>query len=79
MKKDLLKRITVNNDICHGKPTIRNMRYPVTTILELMSAGMTELEILSDYPSLVKEDLQACLLFASKLSDVKTISKVLLR
>ncbi|MGI8668789.1 MAG: DUF433 domain-containing protein [Aridibacter sp.] len=63
MEKDLLKRITLNPKICHGKPTIRNMRYPVETMLDLMSAGMTFDELLEDYPDLEKEDLQACLMF----------------
>ncbi len=63
MEKKLLKRITINPNICHGKPTIRNRRYPVQTILDLISAGMTFDELLEDYPDLEKEDLQACLLF----------------
>ena len=41
------------------------MRYPVETMLDLMSAGMTNEELLEDYPDLEKEDLQACLVFAS--------------
>lgn len=45
----LLDRITLNPEICHGKPTIRGLRYPVETILELLSAGMTTEEILADY------------------------------
>ena len=77
MEKDLLKRITMNPKVCFGKPTIRNMRYPVETILDLMSAGMTFEEILEDYPDLEKEDLQACLLFASKLIKVNSINRVL--
>ena len=77
MEKDLLKRITLNPKVCFGKPTIRNMRYPVETMLDLMSAGMTFDEILEDYPDLEKEDLQACLLFASKLIKVNSINNVL--
>ncbi len=75
--EELLKRITLNPNICFGKPTIRNMRYPVETMLDLMSAGMTVEELLEDYPDLEKEDLQACLLFASKLVKVNSINKVL--
>lgn len=56
-KHNFLKRITINPDICHGKPTIRNMRYPVENMLELLSVGMTMDEILHDYPDLEKEDL----------------------
>lgn len=64
---DLLKRITINPEISHGKPVIRNMRYPVENILELLSSGMTHDEILADYKDLEEEDLLACLVFASSL------------
>lgn len=74
--EDLLKRITINSDICHGKPTIRNMRYPVAMILDLLSAGMTPEEIINDYPALEKKDIQACLLYASRLSETKTLYKI---
>lgn len=77
MGDELLKRITLNPNVCFGKPTIRNMRYPVETMLDLMSAGMTTEEILEDYPDLEKEDLQACLLFASKLVKVNSINKII--
>ncbi len=77
MENELLKRITLNPKVCFGKPTIRNMRYPVETMLDLMSAGMTTEELLEDYPDLEKEDLQACLLFASKLIKVNSINKII--
>lgn len=57
----LLDRITVDPVICHGKPTIRGLRYPVENVLELLASGMTNDEILSDYEDLEPEDLQACL------------------
>ncbi len=76
MENDLLKRITIDPNMCHGKPTIRGMRYPVVNILELMSSGMTHAEILADYEDLEEADLQACLLFAAKLADVKTVSRL---
>jgi len=75
MDTELLKRITLNPDICHGKPTIRNKRYPVDMILDLLSSGMTQKEILNDYPALDKEDIQACLLYASKIIKTKTYVK----
>lgn len=62
MKQILLERITLNSDVCFGKPTIRNMRYPVEMLLDLLSAGMTQAEILEDYPDLEEEDIQASLL-----------------
>ncbi len=63
MENDLLKRITLNPNVCFGKPTIRNMRYPVEMILDLLGAGMSFEEVLEDYPDLQREDLQACLVF----------------
>ena len=76
-EEELLSRITLNPDVCFGKPTIRNMRYPVEIMLELLSSGMTIDEILEDYPDLEKEDLLACLVFATKLAQVKSIHKVI--
>jgi uncharacterized protein (DUF433 family) len=77
MEDDLLQRITLDPNVSFGKPTIRNMRYPVELILDLLSAGMTTTEILADYPDLEEKDIQACLLFASKLVKVNSINKVL--
>ncbi len=77
MSENLLQRITLNPDICHGKPTIRNMRYPVTMVLDLLAAGMTTDEILVDYPAMEEADIRACLAYAARLSDVKSIHRVL--
>jgi len=76
MSSELLHRITVNADVCHGRPTIRNTRYTVALILDLLSAGMTDVEIIADYPALELADIKACLAYASKLSRVKTIAKI---
>lgn len=76
MEHEILQRITVNPEVCHGKPTIRNKRYPVENILELMASGMTNEEILADYEDLEKEDLQACLLFAARLANVGSIGEL---
>lgn len=73
---DLLSRITLNPKVSFGKPTIRNMRYPVEIILDLLSAGMTVQEILDDYPDLEADDIRACLAFAAKLLSVKSILQV---
>jgi uncharacterized protein (DUF433 family) len=70
-ESQLLSRITIDPEICHGKPCIRGLRYPVETILELLSSGMTTEEILEDYEDLESEDLQAVLVYATKLSRVK--------
>ena len=77
MENDLLQRITLNPDICHGKPTIRNKRYPVEMVLDLLSAGMTHQEILDDYPALEDDDIRACLTYASRLTRVKSVHRVL--
>ena len=71
--EDLISRITIDQNICHGKPTIRGLRYPVENMLELMAAGMTTDELLEDYPDLEKEDFLACLQYAAKLAHVKSI------
>ncbi len=76
MENELLQRITLNPKICHGKPTIRNKRYLVESILELMASGMTNDEILADYEDLEKEDLQACLLFAARLANVGSVTEL---
>ena len=76
MESELLKRITVDPNMCHGKPVIRGLRYPVVNILELMAAGMTHEQILADYEDLEEADLQACLAFAAKLADIKTIAQL---
>jgi len=71
-----LSRITIDPDICHGKPTIRGLRYPVENMLELLASGMTMEELLDDYPDLEKEDFLACLNYASKLIHVKSIHRI---
>ena len=72
----LLDRITINSQICQGKPVIRDLRYPVEIILELMSSGMTIDEILADYEDLEREDLLAVLAFAARLSQIKRMELI---
>lgn len=72
----LLSRITIDPDICHGKPVIRGLRYPVETILEMLSSGMTIDEILADYEDLERDDILAALAFAAQLSRVKRLELV---
>lgn len=57
----LLNRITINPLVCHGKPTIRNKRYMVESMLEYLSAGDSIDELLVEFPDLEREDLLACL------------------
>lgn len=73
----LLERITIDPDICHGKACIRGLRYPVNMILELLSAGMTNEEILADYDDLELEDILAALAFAARLTQVKRVQAAL--
>jgi uncharacterized protein (DUF433 family) len=68
-----LARITIDPNICHGKPCIRGLRYTVEFLLELLSSGMTYAEILTDYPDLEQEDILALLEFAARLSQIKRI------
>ena len=70
-EQELLSRITISTDICHGKPCIRGLRYPVEFVLELLSSGMTEKEILADYEDLETADLQAVYAWAARLARTK--------
>jgi uncharacterized protein (DUF433 family) len=60
-----LSRITSNPEICHGKPVIRGLRYPVESLLELLASGMNIDDILGDYPDLQRDDLLAALEFGA--------------
>jgi uncharacterized protein (DUF433 family) len=74
--ESLISRITINQEICHGKPTVRGLRYPVENLLELLASGMSIEELLMDYPDLEKEDFLACFEYASKLIHVKSIHRI---
>jgi len=76
-ENNLLQRITLNSEICHGKPCLRGLRYPVEFILELLSSGMTTDDILEDYDDLEPADILAVLAFATRLTQVKSIYRVL--
>ena len=75
-KSKLLERISTNPSICHGRPCIRGLRYPVDMILELLSSGMSCEEILADYEDLEREDILAALAFAARLSRVKRLQAI---
>lgn len=64
MSVSLLNRITINPEIAHGNPTIRNKRYTVEGLLEYLAGGDTIEELLKEFPDLEKEDFQACLQYA---------------
>ena len=73
MNKKLLSRITINPKVCKGKPTIRNMRFTVAQMLELLAGGMEPKEILEDYPFIEKEDIWACLWYAARIANAHTV------
>ena len=73
---DLIQRITIDPEICHGKHCIRGMRWPVEVLLDLLSSGMSHEEILEDHPELEKEDIYASLAYARRIVSGKSIKEV---
>lgn len=71
----IFDRITIDQNLCNGRPTIRGKRIAVQTILEYLSAGENAEEILRQYPSLEAEDISACLRFATALMDRNYVIK----
>ncbi|MCO6476281.1 MAG: DUF433 domain-containing protein [Phaeodactylibacter sp.] len=67
------QRITINPDVCFGKPCIRGLRFPVSTLLGYLASGMTPEEILADFPFLEKEDILEGLAFAATALEDKFI------
>lgn len=70
---DLLARITIDPQICHGKPCVRGLRYPVEFLLEMLSGDTTAEDLLADYPDLEPDDLKAVYAYAARLSSVQRI------
>ena len=75
--ESLLSRITIDPEICHGKPVIRGLRYPVESMLEYLAAGDKFEDLLAEFPDLQPEDLQACLEFAAQSLKLKSRHLVL--
>ncbi|MEO5571808.1 MAG: DUF433 domain-containing protein [Bacteroidia bacterium] len=73
--KSLIDRITIDENLCNGKPTIRGKRITVQSILEYLSAGDSNEEILNQFPTLEPEDITACLQFAAHLMDNNYVIK----
>lgn len=71
-----MERITIDLEICHGKPCIRGMRWPVEVIMDMLGSGMTINEILEDHPELEKEDILAALNFAKLYLSGRSIKEV---
>ena len=68
--------ITIDPNVCHGKPCIRGLRYPVENVLEWLAGGMTIDEILTDYEDLKHEDILAVLSYAAKLAQVNRFEQL---
>ena len=73
MKTDLLNRIIVDPEICHGKPVVKGTRHMVESILEYLAGGDTTHDILKEFSELEKDDILACLAFAAKSLHFKDI------
>ena len=71
--EELLQRISVDPDVCGGKPCIRGHRIWVSLVLDFLASGMTADEILDDYPQLAPEDIRACIAFASEMTRERTV------
>jgi uncharacterized protein (DUF433 family) len=71
--ENILTRITSDPAVCQGKPSIRHMRFTVVQLLELLASGMSFSDILNDYPYLEQADIEACLLYTSKIADTKNV------
>lgn len=70
--KSLLSRITIDPEICHGKPAIRHLRYPVESMLEYLAGGDTFEDLQAEFPDLEREDLLACIEFAAQSLKLKS-------
>jgi uncharacterized protein (DUF433 family) len=71
--EQLLERISIDPNICGGKPCIRGHRIWVSLILDFLASGMSTDEILSDYPQLTLEDIRACIAFGSEMTRERTV------
>jgi uncharacterized protein (DUF433 family) len=67
-REDLLSRITVDTNVCFGKPCVRGHRIWVSLILDLLASGSTTREILADYPGLEEADVRACIAYGAEMS-----------
>ena len=68
----LLARITIDPEVCHGKPVIRGLRYPVEAMLEYLAGGDSIEDLLAEFPDLQREDLLACLELAAQSLKLKS-------
>ena len=73
LNEDLLSRITVDPEVCHGKPCLRGLRYPVETILEYLAGGNSVEDLLAEFPDLEREDILACLEFSRRMLAARSV------
>ncbi len=73
VNNDLLARITIDPEICHGKPCVRGLRYPVETVLEYLAGGDSAEDLLAEFPDLVRDDIRACHEFAKQMLTAKSV------
>lgn len=67
-REELLARITVDPDVCFGKPCIRGHRIWVSLILDLLAAGHTTEALLDEYPDLTEDDVRACIAYGAEMA-----------
>lgn len=72
-QESLLARITLDPAVCHGKPCIRGLRYPVESILEYLAGGDSVERVLAEFPDLERDDILACLEFSRKVLTAKSV------
>ena len=68
-----IDRITIDPAVCHGKPVVRGLRYPVANVLEWLAGGMTAEQIVADYPDLTHDDVRAVLAYAARLAQINRV------
>jgi uncharacterized protein (DUF433 family) len=71
--EELLQRISIDPNVCGGRPCIRGHRIWVSLILDYLASGTSEQDILREYPQLAREDVQACIAYGSELARERTI------
>lgn len=71
--ENLISRITVDPEVCHGKPCVRSLRYPVETILEYLAGGDSPEDLLAEFPDLEREDILACHAFSHSVLTAKSV------
>ncbi len=72
-REELLSRISADPNVCFGKPCIRGHRIWVSLVLDLLAGGMSQEDVLKEYPVLVEEDIRACIAYAAELARERVV------